>query len=106
MNCCFRIFYTNIYICNYLYFERTNLNLSEKRREILSRMQIAEKYLKRKFIFLFVSKRKGLIHNFFQVLLYKFHSQRKLPLHFIPRGVCERIIPAKQHMEERKIKHL
>lgn len=31
-NWCFRIFYTNIYICNYLYFERTDLNFSEMRR--------------------------------------------------------------------------
>lgn len=39
----------------------------------VSSMQIAEKYLKCKFIFLFVSKWKGLIHNFFQVLFYKLH---------------------------------
>lgn len=42
-------------------------------RNTVSKMQIAEKYLKCKFIFLFVSKREGLIHNFFQVLFYKFH---------------------------------
>lgn len=64
--------FTGAFILKVFHFERTNVHLAEMRRNTVNKD--GDWYLKCKFIFLFVTERKRLIYNFFQVLFHKFHS--------------------------------